>query len=110
MNKERDDNPHYKCPDCNQAIYTRHCLPCILGTQGPVTRCEAQLFCEIAHRLRKEVVKACDFEQLAQVVRLANSFLLASAAKEKAIATLIAATREPEEHEHECFPCSFPKC
>lgn len=66
--------------------------------QGAVSRCEAKLFCKVSQRLEEEVREACDFHELEEVIRLINSFLRASAKKEKSLAEIIKA----------CNPC--PPC
>jgi len=57
-----------------------------------VINCEAEFFCEVLCRLSKELKCARNLDHLEGIISLASKFLLASAAKEKAIACQISAS------------------
>ncbi|MGI6066152.1 MAG: hypothetical protein ACOYI2_06635 [Bacillota bacterium] len=55
-----------------------------------IMKCEAGFFCQVLSRLSKEIKYAQDLDDLDDIIEMASKFLLASAAKEKAIAWQIA--------------------
>lgn len=71
-----------------------------------IIECEAGFFCEVLCRLSKEIKCTRNLDDLDDIITLASRFLLASAAKEKAIACQIAASKGlyyPEKHDPDCI-------
>lgn len=79
--ESRDDNCRHHCSE-----WKGHDLE-------DVIKCEADFFCEVLHRLTKELHRAYDMNDLNDIIDLSAKFLLASAAKEKSIACQISATK-----------------
>lgn len=74
-----------------------------------IIECEAGFFCEVLCRLSKEIKCTRNLDDLDDIITLASKFLLASAAKEKAIACKIAASNDldcPGKHDPDCR-CDF---
>lgn len=78
----------------------RHPIPPIIHCSVDDDICkiscaEAKLFTHVIQRLLGQLDKAHGFKQLSKVVQLSSRFLLASAAKEKAIAAQMVASAQP---------------
>ncbi len=72
----------------------RDCLEDIACSQLQVADCEADLFCDIASRLRCEIRHARCIGELEHLLHLTNEFLSASAVKEEAIGDILASLRD----------------
>ena len=80
-------NPH--CRDCDDHAPHQECEDHIVCSQAKVAECEAKLFCEVAQRLGCEIRHACGLKELTRLVTLTNSFLEASAQKEKTLGDFV---------------------
>lgn len=84
MNDIGGCNPH--CRDCDDHTpHNKECEEHIVCSQAKVAECEAKLFCEVTQRLGCEIRHACGLKELTRLVNLTNSFLEASAQKEKTL-------------------------
>lgn len=86
-------NSDYCSNDKSLAETSSNCIDdykcSIIINQASVSKCEAKLFCLITERLCYEIKRAQGLGELKYLINLANSFLLASASKETAIADII---------------------
>lgn len=92
------EEEHNKSKKCD----VKKCNCYILNSQVAVSNCEAKLFCKVIQRLICEINHACDLNELAKVIEITNSFLCASASKEKSIASIINSTVPKSKDEFTC--------
>ena len=85
------------CNNCGCEPEILDCWDRIACSQMKVAECEAKLFCEVVSRLGCEIRHARCLRDLEQLIRLTNSFLNASAVKEKALAEVLTSIGEPKE-------------
>lgn len=95
-----DCNKHDpKCPDCNK--HDPKCQDCkenIICSQSSVAECEARLFCQVTEKLGCEIKHARCLNELAHLIKLTNSFLEASAHKEKVLGDLVNQHKKEDGH------------
>lgn len=81
----------YKRNDCEKKR-DRQCEDCrenIICSQSDVAECEAELFCQVSQKLGCAIKHARCLNDLARLIKLTNSFLEASAHKEKVLGDLV---------------------
>lgn len=90
------------CNRCDCEPARINCREEIACSQLRVAECEARLFCAITNRLGCEIRHARCLRDLEQLLRITNNFLLASAAKEKAISEVLDSLGRPGDADDIC--------
>ncbi len=73
---------------------SKECKHDIVCSQAKIAECEARLFCTVTDRLSCEIKHAHCLKDIERLIRIANSFFLASAQKEKAIGEVIGSCKK----------------
>jgi len=85
-----NDHISRNCKECDSHDpQCRDCSESILCSQSCVAECEARLFCQVTKKLGCEIEHARCLNDLTHLIKLANSFLEASAHKEKVLGDLV---------------------
>lgn len=115
--KSTDNNPcciFECCEDVDYCVHEKHCddkcnpedCKCnIICDQARVINDEAKIFSHITNRLICELCKANSLDEIKQIIDMENSFLYASAEKEKAVAKVLTSCAQEKNGKLECCSC-----
>ncbi|SFR63850.1 hypothetical protein [Anaeromicropila populeti] len=67
------------------------CKTCILCSQAAVSRCEAELFCEVVEKVICELHRSKNLQELKEIIDMVTCLFVSSAEKEKALAEILQA-------------------
>jgi hypothetical protein len=87
---------------CNDEHCHHDCKNEILCCEAKACKCAAELFCTVAERLSCEIKMARSSRELACLIELSNSFLIASAQKENALSSVLCCLGVNEEQMLKC--------